>query len=165
MMGYAIRDQRMYMGRKINNNLAVNTKAEKRGYKIVARDKDTGAIVTMFTRESGKHSQQYQEVMRNKKYETAFRFYPLINQAVSNMKTKNRGRTSQWDTMELISEFVQEKYGEHLKPKASEAEMGLEMQADNHKKASQVYLMIHKMYKHNSNFIKNQYFTVIQYDK
>jgi len=55
-MGYAIRDQRMYMGRKINNNLGYNTKAEKRGYKIVAKDKDTGAIVTMFTRESGKHN-------------------------------------------------------------------------------------------------------------
>ena len=59
MMGYAIRDQRMYMGRKINDNLGYNSKAEKRGYKIVARDKDTGAIVTQFTRSSSTHNQQY----------------------------------------------------------------------------------------------------------
>jgi len=93
--------------------------------------------------------------MANKKYETAFRFYPLMNQAVSNMKTKNRGRTSQWDTMELIAEFTQEKHGANLKPSTNEAEMGLEMQADNIKKAETVRTMVKKMYKHNSNYIKN----------
>lgn len=103
--------------------------------------------------------------MANKKYETAFRFYPLMNQAVSNMKTKNRGRTTQWDTMELISEYTQEKHGANLKPSTNEAEMGLEMQADNIKKAETVRTMVKKMYKHNSNYIKNQYFTVVQYDK
>ena len=77
------------------------------------------------------------------------------------MKTKYRGRTAHWDTMELIAEFVQEKYGENIKPKVTEAEMGLEMQADNIKKAEVVRTAIKKMYKHNSNYIKNQYFTVV----
>ena len=103
--------------------------------------------------------------MANKKYESVFRFYPLMNQAVSQMKTKYRGRTAYWDVFELIAEFTQEKYGENVKPKVSEAEIGLEMQADNIKKAEVVRTMVKKMYKHNSNYIRNQYFSIVQYDK
>jgi len=166
MMGYAIRDQRLYLPREVTNPYASNSKSSKRGYMVVSKEKEGGKVEKKFTREAGKSNQQRTEVIKDKKYSLGFRWWPHINWAIDSFKSEFRGRETNHDTYEFIAEWFQTNYKIFNEGHVTEKELNCVTQNDWNKKHDALRNKLRKVYNGDgSNLVRNELWSLTWYDK
>lgn len=166
MMGYALRDQRLYLPIELTNPYTNNAKSSKRGYTVVAREKESGKIEKRFTRESGKSNNHRNEIIRDKKYSMGFRFWPNQNWAIDTFKTELKGRESRYDTYELIAEFVMNNVKKWTENAVSEKELNVISENEWTKQYNDMRTKLRKIYNGDgSNLFRNELWSNVIYDK
>jgi len=166
MLGFAVKDQRIWAPLTMTDPFKNFPLTETRGYALVKREKESKKLLRSFTRNAGEQNKRRAAMTKDKQFDVAFEFQPHINRAVTVRKTALAGRQAWHDTYEAIAEFIQDKHSALTSGKTSVKDQKLRTKKDVEAHKAKLLKDVTDSYKGtNSNLVKATHFIIIIYDK
>jgi hypothetical protein len=166
MIGFAVKSRRLWAPEAMTDPLKNNPQMKSRGWAVVTRDTESKKITKFFTRDVAKFTKMQETVRNDAKVSSAFYYYPNQNRQVVPLKTARKGRTANYDTYELIANFVAEEFGSYKTPAGTEKDLKLITLRELNLKKTNMRKKLLSLYNgSNSNLIKPSHFVIVFYDK